>query len=84
MINEKKISKAGGVTIPSSLRRELGIENGERVKIDVNNAGEIILSRITGSCILCGGNENLIKLDSKYICKGCVGKINEKSEADKK
>jgi transcriptional regulator, abrB family len=77
MINEKKISKAGCITIPSSLRRELGIENGERVKIDVNNAGEIILSRITGSCILCRGNENLIKVDNKYICKGCISKIND-------
>lgn len=77
MINEKKISKAGGVTIPSSLRRELGIENGERVKIDVNNAGDIILKRITGSCIMCGGNDELIKLDNKYICKGCISKIND-------
>ncbi|MGP1567494.1 MAG: AbrB/MazE/SpoVT family DNA-binding domain-containing protein [Peptoanaerobacter stomatis] len=77
MINEKKISKAGGVTIPSGIRRELGIENGERVKIDVNNAGDIILKRITGSCILCGGNENLIKVDNKYICKGCISKIND-------
>ena len=77
MINEKKISKSGSITIPSSLRRQLGIENGERVKIDVNDTGEIILSRITGSCIMCGGNDELIKVDNKYICKACISKIND-------
>ncbi|WP_455089083.1 AbrB/MazE/SpoVT family DNA-binding domain-containing protein [Peptoanaerobacter stomatis] len=77
MLNEKKVSRSGSITIPSSLRRELGIENGERVKIDVNNAGDIILSRITGSCMMCGGNDELIKLDSKYICKACISKIND-------
>ncbi|EJU20377.1 transcriptional regulator, AbrB family [Peptoanaerobacter stomatis] len=84
MLNEKKISKSGCITIPSHIRRELGIGEGEKVKVDVNTNGEIILSRITGSCILCGGNENLIKIDDKYICKSCIDKINEKSEADKK
>lgn len=77
MINEKKISKTGGITIPSGVRRELGIENGERVKVDVSENGDIILKRITGTCMMCGGNDELIKLDSKYICKGCISKIND-------
>ena len=82
MINEKKISKAGSITIPSSLRRMLGIENGERVKVDVSENGDIILKRITGSCILCGGNENLIKVDNKYICKACISKINDIAQGE--
>lgn len=82
MLNEKKVSISGSITIPSSLRRELGIENGERVKVDVSENGDIILKRITGSCILCGGNEGLIKLDNKYICKGCVGKINDIAQGE--
>ena len=82
MINEKKISKTGGITIPSGIRRELGIENGERVKVDVSENGDIILKRITGTCILCGGNEGLIKVDNKYICKACISKINDIAQGE--
>ena len=76
MLNEKKISKSGSITIPSHIRREFGIEHGEKVKIDTNDAGDLILKRIVGSCIMCGGNEKLVQVDGKYICKACVEKIN--------
>ena len=80
MLNEKKISKSGSITRPSHIRREFGIENGEKVKIDTNDTGDLILKRVVGSCILCSSNENLIKVDDKYICKSCIDKINEQSE----
>ena len=77
MLNEKKISKSGSITIPSHIRREFGIESGEKVKIDTNTNGDLILKRIVGSCVLCGSNENLVKVDDKYICKACIEKINK-------
>lgn len=77
MLNEKKISKSGSITIPSHIRREYGIESGEKVKIDTNKDGDLILKRVIGSCVLCGENENLIKVNDKYICKACIEKINE-------
>lgn len=80
MLNEKKISKSGSITIPSHIRRELGIENGEKVKIDVEDSGKITLTRIIGSCIICGGNENLVNVDDKHICKNCIDKINDKNQ----
>ena len=76
MLNEKKVSKSGSITIPSHIRREFGIESGEKVKIETNNDGDLILKRVVGSCIMCGGNENLIKVEDKYICKSCIDKIN--------
>ena len=83
MLNEKKISKSGSITIPSHIRREFGIENGEKVKIETNDAGDLILKRMVGSCIMCGETENLIKVNDKYICKTCIEKINEQSETKK-
>ncbi len=77
MLNEKKVSKSGSITIPSHIRREYGIESGEKVKIDTNDAGDLILKRIVGSCIMCGENEKLVQVDGKYICKACIDKINE-------
>jgi len=82
MINEKKISKSGSITIPSHIRREFGIENGEKLKIETNDAGDLILKRIVGSCVLCGENEKLIKVNDKYICKTCINKINEQSRTE--
>ena len=76
MLNEKKVSKSGSITIPSHIRREFGIEHGEKVKIDTNKDGDLILKRVVGSCILCSSNENLTKVDDKYICKSCIDKIN--------
>ena len=82
MLNEKKVSKSGSITIPSHIRREYGIESGEKVKIDTNNDGDLILKRVVGSCVLCGSNENLIKVDDKYICKNCIDKIKEQSRIE--
>ena len=31
---------------------------------------------------MCGENENLIKVDDKYICKTCRDKINEQSRTE--
>ena len=82
MLNEKKVSKSGSITIPSHIRREFGIENGEKVKIETNDAGDLILKRMVGSCIMCGENENLIKVNDKYICKTCIEKINEQIKSE--
>ena len=75
MLNEKKISKSGSVTIPSHIRRQFGIVSDEKVKIEMVNNGQILLTRIVGSCIICGSNEELQKIDDKYICKGCIEKV---------
>lgn len=76
MLNEKKISKSGSVTIPSHIRRQFGIVSDEKVKIEMVNNGQILLTRIVGSCIICGSNDKLQKIDDKYICKSCIEKVN--------
>ena len=77
MLNEKKISKSGSVTIPSHIRRQFGISESEKFKIEVVNNGEILLTRIVGSCIMCESNDELIEYKGKYICKECLNNINE-------
>ena len=77
MLNEKKISKVGSITIPSHIRRQFGINESEKFKIEVVNNGEILLTRIVGSCIMCESNDELIEYKGKYICKECLNNINE-------
>lgn len=76
---QKKIGKSGGITIPSAVRRELALETGERVVVRVNKQGEIILTRIQGTCIACGGYEKLAKIKGKFICRGCVEELIERN-----
>ncbi len=77
MLNEKKISSSGSITIPSAVRRELGIQKGEKVKIETVNNGQILLTRIVGSCVMCEKNEHLIAYKGKYICSKCLNDINK-------
>lgn len=75
MINEKKISKSGSITIPSHLRREMGLVAGEKVKIEQDGNGNFFIKRIEGSCIFCGTNEKLAKVKGKFICRSCTEEI---------
>lgn len=77
MLNEKKISRSGGITIPSHLRREMGIAPGEKVEVKADESGNLVLERVEGSCILCGTHENLLKVDKVFICEECGIKVHE-------
>lgn len=78
----KKMSKSGSVTIPAALRRELGIDQGEKFSISVNENGSLTLNRTQGSCIFCKSEGNLITYRGRYVCKSCGEKLNsEKGSA---
>jgi len=74
----KKISKSGSITLPSALRREYGLTDGERFSITVDNYdGSIVLRRSEASCIFCEDDtaENLIIFKGRPICADCAGRI---------
>jgi len=68
----KKMNKAGSVTLPAAMRRELGIGHGERFKIAAASDGAIILQRVQGECIFCKSSENLITHAGRFVCRNCV------------
>jgi transcriptional pleiotropic regulator of transition state genes len=75
MVHNKKIGKSGGFTIPSSLRRDLGIQGGEKVKIETTADGKIVIERIIGLCLFCKSDENLKRFEGRFICEKCLEKI---------
>ncbi len=78
LLNEKKITKAGAVTIPLHLRRELGITAGDKITVSVVGDGDLLLRRNTGHCILCGRQEaNLIRIHDKFICHECAERLKQ-------
>lgn len=72
MLNQKKINKAGGVTIPSHLRRAYGIKEGDRFEIQVDRQGDLHLKRVGTSCIFCGSTEVIGQALGKHFCKDCA------------
>lgn len=76
---ERKISKNGGITIPSNLRMQLGIQGKEKINIETRDNGDIVIKRIQGTCIFCSSTENVQAYKSKFVCKLCKESlVNEK------
>lgn len=68
---ERKISKSGGITIPSSMRRDLGIQGKEKVALITKDNGDILIKRIQGSCVFCESIENVEPFKGKFVCSNC-------------
>lgn len=78
MLNEKKISKSGTITIPAHIRRNIGLEQGEKMRVEVQDNGDINLKRVIGSCIFCGTNNKIRKFKGKFVCEACEAEMKER------
>lgn len=72
MMNTKRVTKAGGVSIPVGLRRELGIQQGDAMDVEVSAAGDILLKRHQPRCVFCGTDSKVMLLSGKGICEDCL------------
>ncbi len=75
-MRSKKITKAGGITIPKQFRSELGIFSGHVVDVEVVN-DSIVLTKHISTCKLCGTNENVINYKELEVCKKCIENMQE-------
>lgn len=73
----KKVNKSGGLTIPSDVRLDVGIDKGSAVDIEVV-AGKVIISKHTPRCMFCGETKGLIKQQNKDICGKCIKEMGAK------
>lgn len=70
----KRTNKRGGLTVPQSLRREMGLQPGDPVEITLREDNRIEVSQYTPRCVMCGSNEQVKVIDGKGICQACAGK----------
>ncbi|MEE0945537.1 MAG: AbrB/MazE/SpoVT family DNA-binding domain-containing protein [Acutalibacteraceae bacterium] len=74
----RQVDNLGRIVIPRELRKLLDIKDGEdSFEIYVNDNKEIVLKKYCPACILCGGKENLLRVNEKLICTTCIDKISE-------
>lgn len=76
----KKINKAGGLTIPADLRRDLGFDSGDAVDL-VIEGGNIVVKPHVQKCLFCEGDKQVVVYKNKRVCSSCIkelgGLINE-------
>ncbi|HWP96435.1 MAG TPA: AbrB/MazE/SpoVT family DNA-binding domain-containing protein [Syntrophomonadaceae bacterium] len=79
-MNSKKINKAGGLTIPSDIRRSHNIFPGDAVDIDIEGS-RIILTAHIDRCCMCRSENEVVTYKGKVFCEECIkalgGLINE-------
>lgn len=71
----RKLDDLGRVVIPAGIRRTLDLRDGDAIEFTV--AGdEIILSRATDRCVVCGHQgEDLHEVRERKLCGGCVSEV---------
>ena len=74
MLNRKKISKTGSISIPKLIRSKQGITKETILEVNAMENGDILLKKITPSCFICGSIERSVKLGEKTICTECIRK----------
>lgn len=75
MVNFKKVSKAGGVTIPLGLRRDLNIQPGDSLEFTACEDGGIMINRHIAHCMFCDDTEDVSMFKCKPLCKACKDEI---------
>lgn len=74
----RSIDELRRIPIPIEIRKSIGIEEKDLMKIEVEK-DRIILKKKGAKCILCDSIENLQKFKEKNICKKCKEELKKQS-----
>lgn len=77
----KRISSKGGLNIPVKLRRNMGIENGDPMELEINEKNELVVRYYTPRCIFCTAHDIVLTKNGKGICSECLNNIKMLEEA---
>ena len=73
----RKVDDLGRVVIPSSMRRSLGLRDGDAVDITLED-GRVVMVRAAESCTFCGEAEHLQEFHGKAVCWSCMAAMRAK------
>lgn len=70
----KKISKAGGLTIPSQLRHTLNIPKGAAVELIADDE-KLVIKKHIPTCQCCGTPDHVKVINGVELCTACALKF---------
>lgn len=76
MISKKLTSKAG-ITIPKSMRANLGWQPSMAVDLLEQEDGSLLIRPHVDLCRFCGTHKNVRKYKDVCVCKECAEKMKE-------
>lgn len=79
MLLQKKVTKAGSVTIPTLIREQLNIPKGAAVELETKNE-ELIIRKHIPTCVCCGTADHVVTYAGLEICQDCLKKAKEASD----
>ena len=79
----KRIQGNGSFTIPSKMRKRLGLEPKDALELIEQDNGDILLRRFNPQCIWCKSEENVFVVKGVRMCRSCYNKLLSEKE-DKK
>jgi transcriptional pleiotropic regulator of transition state genes len=71
----RKVDRLGRVVLPSELRKQLEIREGDLIEIAVDEEGRIVLEKVAHRCVFCrstGPGVELREFEHKLVCQPCV------------
>lgn len=78
---KKKIDNLGRIVIPIEVRRDLNLNLGEELNMEVVD-NKIILSKQHSICAICGSSDVWYKVKDQGLCKECFKQIKAIKELD--
>ena len=74
MLKHKRVTKAGGVTLPKDIRSAAGILPG--VAVDVVTTGDgVIIKKHVPACHICGNAERVASYLGFDLCENCLDEM---------
>ena len=73
----RQLDNLGRIVLPKKMREALNISEGDFLRISLEN-NAIVIRRDKPACVFCASGESLVELDEKYICQGCLSRLNSK------
>ena len=73
----RQLDNLGRLVLPKKMREALNINEGDFLKISLEN-NSIVIRRDKPACVFCSSGDGLIELDEKHICRDCLNKLNNK------
>lgn len=75
VITNRKIDELGRIVLPLDIRATLNLKEGDSLAICLEGK-KILLLPNQNYCALCKTTEDLISVNSRYICSECKENIN--------
>lgn len=76
----RKVDDLGRVVIPATMRRALGLGDGDAVDITLDG-GKVVMVRAADSCTFCGEEQGLEEFHGKVVCWSCLAALRAKGAA---